>query len=79
MLPMLPIPQVDLEIVDRHGRTGRVQFPRTVMAADSREVLIFYPLAWICRVCVVDGGERVGVNGCVAHYSFEGVRWIGTV
>lgn len=75
---MLPIPQMNLEILHRHPRARRVEFSRTVTASDSREVLVLEFLAG-GGVGVGNGGHGFGIDGGVAHDAFEGVVWISAV
>lgn len=44
-LLVLPVAEVDFEVIHRHARTGGVEFSRTVMAADPGKVLVFDILA----------------------------------
>ena len=74
---MLPIPQTHLKVIHGRGRPRRVKFARTVVAADSWQVLVFQLVAgWV--VGVGDGEHRFGVDGCVAHDAFEGVIGVGS-
>lgn len=44
-LLVLPVPKVDFKVIHRHTWAWCVELPRTVVAADSREILIFDLLA----------------------------------
>ena len=71
---MLPILKMHFKVPHRGFRTGGVQFPRTVMAADARQVHVFDAfwgrLAGWGRGAGEFGG---GVDGRVAHHAFEAV------
>ncbi len=74
---MMPILEMDLEILHAHPGTRSIQLPGTIMTAQSGKILI---LDIGRRVGRVDGlfGRLVGedVDGGVAHHSFEGVAWV---
>jgi hypothetical protein len=53
---VLPVAEVDFEVIDGHARAWGVKFARTVVAADTGKVLIFDLLAVLKVVGVGHGG-----------------------
>lgn len=73
---MLTVPKVNFEVVDGHSRSGSVQFTRTVVTADPRQVLVFQLMAR--RAGGVSHREHgFGIDGRISHDSFEGVVRVG--
>lgn len=69
---MLPVAEMDLEVVHRHSRAGGVELARAIMAPDTGEILVFQSVGG-------DGGgvghgmHGSGVDGSVTHYAFKGI------
>lgn len=75
---MLTVPEVNLEVVDRHARTGSVQFAWAIVTPDTREVLVFQFVAG--RAGRVGYGEHsLGVDSRISHYTLEGIIRVGTL
>lgn len=74
---------MDLEILDARPRARRVQFPRTIAAPDTGQVLIFDIRGrgggWgsVAGGREGDGEVGGGVDGAVAHFGFELVGGVG--
>lgn len=71
-LLMLSIAEVDLEIFDRRTGSRSVKLPRTVMAPDAREILIF-ELSTRRGSRASDWHHGLGVNSSVSHHALEGI------
>lgn len=74
---VLSVAEVDFEVIHCHARARGVKFPWAVVAADTREVLIFDFLAVRETVRVGHWGEGVGIDGGISHHAFKGVIWVG--
>ena len=70
---MLPILQMNLKVPHRHVRPGRIQFPGTIVAADTREVHPFDGVGGLACLGCGTGELGDGVDGGVAHHAFEAV------
>lgn len=55
-LLVLPVAEMDFEVIHCHARTRGIELPRTVVAADARKVLIFDLLALLEVVWIGHGG-----------------------
>jgi hypothetical protein len=68
---VLPVAEMDFEVVDRHARAGGVQLSGAIVAADTWEILVFDVLAVLEVVGVGHGGQGFCVDGGITHYAFE--------
>lgn len=69
---MLPVAEMDLEIVNRHTRAGGVELARAIMAPDTGEILVFQSVRGNGGG-VGYGVHGFGVDGSIAHYAFKGI------
>lgn len=76
-LLVLSVSKVDLKVIHRHAWSWRVELPGTVVAADSRKILVFDLLALLEVVWIGHWGKGVHVNGGVPHDAFKGVVGVG--
>lgn len=72
-LLMLSVAKMYLEILHRHPWPWRIQLPRTVVAADPRQILVLESLSRLCGVGVCYREHRLHVNCRVAHHTLERV------
>lgn len=72
---MLPIPQMDLKVLDRRARSHCIQLPRTVIAPDSRleRPLHLVAAAVRAQLILLDVLIRGLVDRRVLHAAFEAV------
>jgi hypothetical protein len=69
--PMLPIPQMDLEIDHRRLRARRVQLTRTIMTPYARQEHPFDAFGGLAGCWCGTGYFGCCVDGGVAHCAFE--------
>lgn len=69
---VLSISEMDLEVVHGCARSRRVEFPRAVVAPNTRKIEEFQLLARV-RVRVGHGLHCFRVHSSVPHHRFEGV------
>lgn len=77
LIPMQPIFQMDLEIIDPHFRPRRVEFPGAIFAFDPGVVHVFHIIGGWGVGTHADGEVGDGADGGVAHCAFEGVGGVG--
>lgn len=79
ILDVCAVGEVHFKVLDRHTRTGVVEFARTIMASDAWEVLVFQPgiTDLIAGIDYRLPGFRV--DGRIPHRGLEGVIGIRPV
>lgn len=76
-LLVLPVAEMDFKVVDRHARARGIQLSRTVMAANTGEILIFDVLTSQEVVGICHRGQGFCIDGGITHHTFKGIIGVG--